>query len=183
MPETTKPPARARTLVGYALMIGATVGIYLVVRSLGLGLAAPSPTGPRFGDSTDAGTADTLLHVLIALAVVIILARALGTLFKRFQQPPVVGEIIAGILLGPSLLGRFWPDASAFLLPKTVAPYLGLISQVGVILYMFLVGLELDPSLLRNRGHQTVAISHASIITPFALGASLALWLYPMFSS
>src|SRR5215813_1833021 len=183
MPETSKPPARARTLVGYGLMIAATVGIYFMIRSLGLGLSAQPPTGPPFGEAGNAASADTLLHVLIALAVVIVLARALGTLFKRFQQPPVVGEIIAGIMLGPSLLGRFWPDASAFLLPTTVAPYLGLISQVGVILYMFLVGLELDPGLLRNRGHQTVAISHASIMAPFLLGAGLALWLYPMLST
>src|SRR5215470_1561021 len=183
MPETPKPPARARTLIGYAVMLAATVGIYLIIRSSGQGLGAPDPTGPRFGEAPEAGSADTLLHVLIALAVVIVLARGLGTLFKKFNQPAVVGEIIAGIILGPSLLGRFWPDASAFLLPKIVAPYLGLISQVGVILYMFLVGLELDPSLLRNRGHQTIAISHASIITPFVLGALLALWIYPTLST
>src|SRR5262249_35181148 len=183
MPETPKPPARARTLIGYAVMLAATVGIYLIIRSSGQGLGAPDPTGPRFGAAPDAGSADTLLHVLLPPAVVIVLARGLGTLFKKFNQPAVVGEIIAGIILGPSLLGRFWPDASAFLLPKIVAPYLGLISQVGVILYMFLVGLELDPGLLRNRGHQTVAISHASIMAPFLLGAGLALWLYPMLSS
>src|SRR5262249_15439418 len=103
--------------------------------------------------------------------------------FRVFRQPPVIGEIIAGIVLGPSLLGRFLPHAESYIFPTAVAPFLNVLSQVGVILYMFLVGLELDPALLRKRGHTTVAISHASIITPFLLGAVLALFLYPRFSS
>jgi len=184
MADAAQPGAsRARTFVGYGAMIAATVGIYLAVREVGQGLWAPGPTGAPFGSTGGATSGDTLLHVLIALAVVIATARALGSLFKRLRQPPVIGEIIAGILLGPSLLGRVAPAASAFLLPKAVAPYLGIISQVGVILYMFLVGLELDPSLLKKRGHATVAISHASIITPFVLGAGISLWLYPMLST
>src|SRR6267154_1529940 len=95
----------------------------------------------------------------------------------------MIGEIIAGILLGPSLLGRLAPGASAYLFPPAVGPFLNIIAQVGVILYMFLVGLELDPQLLRKRGHATVAISHASILAPFILGAALALVLYPRLSS
>ncbi len=169
---------RTRTFVAYAVMIGATIGGYLLIRAQGERLAAPAAAGAGPHGAV-AGAGDTLLHVLLALAVVIVAARALGTLFRKLHQPPVIGEIIAGILLGPSLLGRVWPGASAFLLPPSVAPYLGMISQLGVVLYMFLVGLELDPALLRNRGHTTVAISHASIITPFLLGAGLALWLYP----
>jgi Kef-type K+ transport system membrane component KefB len=185
MAEAARAPAgRGRTLVGYAVMLAATVGAYFFVRSVGEGLAAPAPDGPsRFGVVAGLASADTLLHVLLALVVVIILARALGTLFRRLDQPPVIGEIIAGIVLGPSLLGRVAPEVSAYVLPHSVGPYLGVISQVGVILYMFLVGLELDPSLLRKRGHATIAISHASIIAPFVLGAALALWLYPLFST
>src|SRR5262249_50754153 len=125
---------------------------------------------------------DALLHVLLAMVVVIGAARLIGALFMKIHQPPVVGEIVAGILLGPSLLGRAAPGVSAFLLPTAVAPFLGVLSQVGVILYMFLVGLELDPSLLRKRGQATVAISHASIVVPFLLGALLALSLYPRLS-
>jgi Kef-type K+ transport system membrane component KefB len=120
---------------------------------------------------------------LLALALVITTARLLGTLFRVARQPAVIGEILAGILLGPSLLGRFAPPVSHYLLPGTVAPFLNVISQVGVILYMFLVGLELDPGLMRQRGQATVAISHASIITPFLLGSLLALMLYPIFSN
>src|SRR6266568_4508530 len=130
---------RTRRLVAYALMIGATVAVYLVIRSAGERLVAPAPgAGPGFGRAGGQSAADTLLHVLLALAVVIMTARALGTLFRKLHQPPVIGEIIAGILLGPSLLGRIWRDASAFLLPTSVAPFLGMISQLGVILYMFL---------------------------------------------
>jgi len=123
---------------------------------------------------------ETLFHVLLALVVVIVVARAMGALFRRFEQPPVIGEVVAGILLGPSLLGRVAPEASAFLLPPAVAPFLGILAQVGVILYMFLVGLELDAGMLRRRAHASVAVSHASIIAPFLLGSALALWLHPI---
>jgi Kef-type K+ transport system membrane component KefB len=95
----------------------------------------------------------------------------------------VIGEVIAGILLGPSLLGHVSPAAMTYLLPPTVAPFLAIIAQIGVILFMFLVGLELDTGLLGRRTHATVAISHASILLPFVLGSVLALWLYPRLST
>ncbi|MDT8067631.1 MAG: cation:proton antiporter [Terriglobia bacterium] len=119
------------------------------------------------------------MHVLLALVVIIISARVLGAIFQRFHQPQVIGEMIAGIMLGPSLLGRIAPGAAGHLLPNAVAPYLSVLAQIGVILYMFLVGVELDTNLLRSRSHASVAISHASIIAPFLLGGVLALWLYP----
>lgn len=128
-------------------------------------------------------SADMMLHVLLALVVVIVMARTLGALFRKIHyQPPVIGEIIAGIVLGPSVLGRIAPGVAAYVLPPSVAPFLNIIAQIGVILYMFLVGLELDPKLLRNRGHATVAISHASILAPFLMGAGLALILFPTLS-
>ena len=113
----------------------------------------------------------------------IITARALGALFARLRQPPVIGEVVAGILLGPSLLGRVAPEASAFLLPPTVAPSLQILAQLGVILYMFLVGLELDPGLrARARTPPSPSRTPASSL-PFVLGAALALLLYPRLSS
>jgi Kef-type K+ transport system membrane component KefB len=171
-----------RTVVGYLIMIAATVGVFMLLRSHGETLVAPAGSS-GFGATEAGGQTEALMHVLLAMLVVILAARVLGAVFQKIHQPPVIGEIVAGIMLGPSLLGRLAPQVSAYLLPKAVAPYLGVLSQIGVILYMFLVGLELDASLLRKRGHATVAISHASIIAPFLLGGSLALYLYPRLSS
>ena len=119
-----------------------------------------------------------LLGVLLALTVIMLTARLVGALFARFNQPAVIGEVIGGILLGPSLLGRVWPEAAAFVLPTEVAPMLNVIAQLGVILYMFLVGLELDLHVLKSRASSTIAISNAGIIVPFALGAALAWVIY-----
>jgi Kef-type K+ transport system membrane component KefB len=174
-----------RKLVGYLLLMAGTVTAYWLIRARGLLLVAPAPAPgqPQFGAAEPLGHVDTLLHVLLALVVVIVVARAIGTLFGLFHQPPVVGEILAGILLGPSLLGRVAPAAAAYVLPQSVAPFLGVLSEVGIILYMFLVGLELDPSLLRHRGNATVAVGLASILAPFLCGLALALYLYPMAST
>jgi Kef-type K+ transport system membrane component KefB len=124
-----------------------------------------------------------LLNLLAALAAVVVVGRLLGRLFRAIGQPPVIGEVIAGILLGPSLLGHFAPGVYGFLLPAAVAPSLGLVAQLGVILYMFLVGLELNPDALRRRLRTTVVISNAGILVPFALGVALAFYLYPRFST
>ncbi|MGH7932133.1 MAG: cation:proton antiporter [Candidatus Binataceae bacterium] len=175
---------RVKPFIIYGLMIVGMVLIYGVIRSYGEGLTAIAPAATSLFANAAANThASDLLHILAALVVVIATARLLGTVFKIVHQPAVIGEIIAGILLDPSLLGRIAPMAYAHLFPPEVAPFLNVIAQVGVILYMFLVGLELDPTLLRKRGHATVAISHTSIIVPFLLGAALALLLYPKLSS
>jgi len=115
-----------------------------------------------------------LLSVLLALTVIMVTARAVGFLFARFNQPAVIGEVVGGILLGPSLLGRIAPDVQAWLLPAEAAPFLNVIAQLGVILYMFLVGLELDLAVISATVFATVAISAASIVVPFAMGAGLA---------
>jgi len=124
-----------------------------------------------------------LFHLLLALAAVILVGRLLSPIFRAIGQPPVIGEVIAGILLGPSLLGRFAPDAYQYILPADVAPLLGMVAQLGVILYMFLVGLELNPDVVRQRVHAAVTTSLASILLPFALGWLLAVYLYPRFST
>lgn len=166
--------------MGSVLLVLATLALFFLVRSLGQNLSAPSPQGASaFAAGPPQEQIDALLHVLLALAVIIVVARAVGALFNRLHQPPVMGEILAGILLGPSLLGRIAPGVSAFLLPPLVAPFLEVLSQVGVILYMFLVGLELDPNLLRRHGRSTLVVSVGSIVTPFAVGSLLALLLYP----
>lgn len=163
-------------------MLGGAAALFLWIRSVGGGLVAPAPAGIAPAGAAP-GSADVLLHVLLALVVVIVAARVCGALCKLIHQPPVIGEVAAGILLGPSLLGRVSPEAMGYLLPPAIAPYLGILAQVGVILFMFLVGLELNTSQLRHRTHATIAISHASIVAPFVLGAALALWLYPRLST
>jgi Kef-type K+ transport system membrane component KefB len=188
MLASTEMPRRSSLLAPaiYALMLVGAVAAFLWIRHRGMGLAAPPPSGAAFGiDSLGGGrgAGDVLPHVLLALAVILTTARALGLVFGRLGQPPVIGEVLAGILLGPSLLGRISPATLAYLLPPAVAPYLGILAQVGVILFMFLVGLELDPGLMRHRTQATIAISHASITLPFVLGALLALPLYPLLST
>lgn len=162
-------------------MVVGTVAAFLLVRSYGETLVAPAPAPDAASFARAAsGKGDALLHVLVALAAVIVVGQLLGKLFAYLSQPPVIGEVVAGILLGPSLLGA---DLSAKILPPSVAPILGVIAQLGAILYMFLVGLELDAGLLKNRAHSIVATSHASILAPFTLGAVLALALYPRLST
>jgi Kef-type K+ transport system membrane component KefB len=182
MPNDPGTRAFTRWLT-YASMLLASVGLFFVVRSLGEGLSAPSSSTPAVAVHAANAAPKSLVHVLLALIAIIVASRGLGFVFRRLRQPAVVGEVIAGICLGPSLLGRVWPQAQTFLLPPEVAPYLGLLSQVGVILFMFLVGMELDTGLIRRRSHATIAISHASIAAPFFLGSLAALWLYPRFSN
>lgn len=120
----------------------------------------------------------SVLVLLAQLAVVLALSRGLGALFLRLRQPQVMGEMLAGIALGPSLLGLLWPAAHAALFPPESIPVLNALSQVGVILFLFLIGLELDPGLLRGHGRAAVAISVASIAVPFVLGMGLTVYLY-----
>lgn len=123
-----------------------------------------------------------LLQLLLQIAVILVTCRAVGYLFRFMKQPQVVGDMIAGILLGPSLLGWLAPSVSLWLFPAESLVHLNTLSQVGLVLFMFLVGLELDPKLLRGNGHAAVFTSHVSIIAPFFLGSLLALYLYPRLS-
>src|SRR4051794_32603584 len=120
-----------------------------------------------------------LLLLFLQICVIVAFSRVVGWLFTRMGQPQVVGEMLAGILLGPSLLGWLAPKLSAGLFPAVGMSYLAFLSQLGVVCFLFLVGLELNPKLLRDRGHAAVIISHMSIVAPFLLGAALALYLFP----
>lgn len=122
------------------------------------------------------------MRLLVALAAVLLVARGAGWVALRCGQPRVMGEIIAGILLGPSLLGLLAPDLQAYLFPDEVVAGLRAISMIGLVLFMFLVGVGLDPVHLRGQAHRSVVISHVSIIAPCLLGGALALWLHPRFS-
>lgn len=123
-----------------------------------------------------------VLTFLLQVAVIVITARMVGAAFRRWGQPQVVGEMAAGILLGPSFLGWFAPSVSIALFPPGSLGYLQTLSQIGLLLFMFLVGLEFNATLVRNQSHAALLTSHASITAPFLLGTLLALYLYPRLS-
>ncbi len=120
------------------------------------------------------------LGLLLAQLIVILAAtRLAGRVVGFLGQPRVIGEMVAGIALGPSLLGTIAPVTSTTLFPPDRLLPLATLSQLGVLLFMFVVGLRFDPSVLRGRARAAVAISHASIVVPFALGAMIASSVYP----
>lgn len=182
--QAAETPRPALLVAGYALMIAAAIGAYLVIRAIGEAEAAGVPKVVTTATTTAAAppAPHLLPHVILGIVVVIVCARLAGRLVGYFGQPRVIGEIVAGIVLGPSLLGRISPEAVAFLYPANVMPVLNILAQLGAILYMFLVGLDLNVALVRTRTHATVATSHASIVVPFILGAMLAIWLFPRFA-
>jgi Kef-type K+ transport system membrane component KefB len=180
--EYKSSPWRMAVIYGL-IAVGFTGAILAVLwygQRLSPAVAANTEATTKIGAATHSFS--PLYHVLLALVSILLLGRWMGKLFVHFKQPRVIGEMVAGIMLGPSLLGQIWPAAQQFVLPAEVAPYLQIIAQIGVILYMFLVGLELNAGLIRSKAHATVVISHTSILVPFLLGAILALWLFPYFA-
>jgi Kef-type K+ transport system membrane component KefB/nucleotide-binding universal stress UspA family protein len=125
---------------------------------------------------------DMVMRVLIEIVVVIGLSRLVGLAFRRIKQPLVIGEIVAGIMLGPSLFGLVAPDLAANIFAPETIPFLGVLSQIGLIFFMFLIGLELDPKYLKGGLNVAILVSHVSILVPFSLGTVLAVWLYPQVS-
>lgn len=119
---------------------------------------------------------------LVQIVVILLVSRVFGWLCRKIRQPSVIGEIIAGIVLGPSLTGLFFPEFFNTLFPASSLGNLSLLSQIGLILFMFIVGTELDFSHLRNNFSGALVISHSSIIVPYALGMGLALYLYSSFA-
>ena len=120
--------------------------------------------------------------LLVQIIVIIIVARIFGWIFRKIGQPTVIGEIIAGIVLGPSLFGMYFPDLKMALFPLESLGNLQVLSQVGLILFMFVIGMELDLKILKNRANDAVVISHASIVIPFALGIGLSYFIYHQFA-
>jgi Kef-type K+ transport system membrane component KefB len=123
-----------------------------------------------------------LFILVLQITVVLAVCRVVGRLFQKIGQPKVVGEMFAGIMLGPSLLGWIAPHVSAYLFPASSLGFLNALSQIGVIVFMFLVGLGINPKELKKEGHAAVLASHVSITAPFVLASVLALYLYPRLS-
>ncbi|MBS3028423.1 MAG: cation:proton antiporter [Dolichospermum sp. DET50] len=125
----------------------------------------------------------TVVLVLVEVLIVIGLSRLVGLGFKSIKQPLVIGEIFAGIMLGPSLFGLIAPNLAHSLFPPETMPYLNVLSQIGLIFFMFLIGLELNPKYLSGNLKTAILISNLSIIVPFASAFVLSLLLYPLVSS
>ena len=123
-----------------------------------------------------------LALLLIQIITIVLVARVFGWIFRKIGQPSVIGEIIAGIALGPSLFGLYFPDVKEALFPVDSLGNLQVLSQVGLILFMFVIGMELDLKVLKNKANEAVVISHASIVIPFALGIALSYYIYHEFA-
>lgn len=139
-------------------------------------------TWENFQESFKTNLHHPLALLLAQIVTIILVARLFGWICMKIKQPTVIGEMIAGIVLGPSLLGMYFPEFSAFLFPKESLGNLQFLSQIGLILFMYIVGMELDLSVLRKKAHDAVVISHASIIIPFALGIGLSYFVYREFA-
>ncbi len=174
----------------YTIVMGA-IGL-LIWFMLSNGPKTRSPIQPTAPSNTNVyegvwnNLADQFHHplaiLLLQIITIILAARVLGTLFRKIGQPAVIGEIVAGIALGPSLLGWVWPDAMAFLFPANSLGNLQFLSQIGLLLFMFVIGMELDTKSIRNKAQEAIIISHASIVIPFALGVAASYWLFDNFA-
>ena len=142
-------------------------------------VSTPAPAEQSSFNAIVLGNLRTPLSiVLLQIIVILVMAGLFRRLFRWLHQPPVMGEMVAGIVLGPSVLGLFLPQVMWFLFPVSSLQTLQLLSQIGVVLFMFLVGMEVNVRHLRERGSAAVMISHASIIIPFLLGTTLSIFLY-----
>lgn len=177
-----------KNILFYLITIGGLSGImYLIVlQGEVLEIGKVSSTIAASTTSQWQQFKETYLHnithplaiLLLQIITIILTARVFGFLCKKIGQPSVIGEIIAGILLGPSFVGMYFPEFSGFLFPKQSLGNLQFLSQIGLILFMFVVGMELDLKVLKTKAHEAIVISHASIIFPFTLGIGLAYFVY-----
>ena len=175
---------------GMVVVFGAGILLFLQAgatledgRAAAMAIGEPNAAAPAGAAASLFENAHHPLSVLLLqIVAIVVAARLVGELFRRMGQPAVVGEMLAGILLGPSLLGWIAPGAMHFLFPSAAMASLQLFSQIGVILFMFIVGLELDLDHLRRKAHAAVMVSHASIVVPFFLGTALSLLMYRSFA-
>lgn len=189
--ETISSPNNSRKIAFYLFVIGAfTLLIYLILQKgseFEFGRKIVTSTSETsywtaFITSLQSSLRHPLAILLGQIVVIILTARFFGFLARKIGQPAVVGEVIAGIVLGPSLLGLYFADISMALFPAQSLGNLQLLSQIGLILFMFVIGMELDLKVLRNKAHDAIVISHASIIVPFTLGVGFAYFTYESFA-
>ncbi|WP_018348299.1 cation:proton antiporter [Longispora albida] len=158
------------------------LGVYFLVVAVPIALAVLLVAWLASGDTTltsapGKGNGEIVYRLLIATSIVVAAAALGGALARRLGQPRVVGEIVAGLVLGPSVLGALAPGVMKALFPPLIVPHLDALAQFGVVFFMFLVGTELAPGALRSSGARGVIVGHASIALPFLAGVGMAWWL------
>jgi len=182
-----------KTWLLYALMLTLFfVFSYILIQkgeafqSLGSLKINPATTGSGF-DLFKTSILNNLVEpasmLLLQIISILIVSRVFGYLFAKIGQPTVIGEILAGIVLGPSLLGYFYPQAFHFLFAPNSLGNLYILSQLGLILFMFTIGMELNIGALKDKLGKTYVISHASILIPYLLGMTLAYFVYREFAA
>ena len=182
-----------RNLLFYIITIGGFAALIFGVIKSGKPLEASKVTAaikPEVTASTWQQFTETYYHnlthplaiLLLQIVTIIVVARIFGFFCRKIGQPSVIGEIAAGIFLGPSFIGMYFPDFTHFVFPDKSMDNLKFLSQIGLILFMFVVGMELELKTLKNKANDAVVISHASIIFPFTLGVGLAYLLYTEFA-
>jgi Kef-type K+ transport system membrane component KefB len=178
---------KRKLVFSYAVLVGLPVLILLGVLDAGRNLTVPSAARAMPALRAAASLTPTAAHAVsrltLQILVVLLVSRAVSWVFKKANQPQVVGEMAAGVALGPSLLGWLAPGISAALFPPASLDYLYAFSQLGLVLFIFLVGLSLNSSELREHSHAAILTSHVSIAVPFCLGGAMALVLYPKLSN
>jgi len=184
LPGLVSRVGKRKLVLAYLVLAGVPILALIGVLAAGARLAAPHVAGAAAATQAHTKPAESAaLIILVAqIAVIILASRVVGYLFRKIGQPQVVGEMLAGILLGPSLLGWMAPGFSAALFPAASLGLLNAVSQLGLVLFMFLVGLELNAKELYEHGRATILMSHVSIVVPFVLAAVLSLYLYPRLS-
>ncbi len=151
----------------------------------GRGVVAPIAGGSQwtqFLGSLTHNLSNPLSTLLAQIISILLLTRAFSVVCRKVGQPTVIGEILAGIVLGPSLVGTLFPGFFAGLFPAGSLANLRVLSDFGLILFMFVIGMEIDFKVITKKAQDSIVISHASIVIPFALGMGLAYFLYTAFA-
>lgn len=172
---------RAGLLLAYSLFVLVPIGLTLLVLRLGAHMDRTTPKAMPAVPHVAVGQF-SLAVLTLQVVVIVGVARLMGTALVRCGQPRVVGEIVGGILLGPLLLGRVAPHVAATIFPPTSMAFVDALAQFGLLLFMFVVGLELDLEFLRRRAYAAIFVGHVSMAAPFLLGVLLSLAIYRGFA-
>ncbi len=162
---------------GHTALAGTAAG-----RSLELMVSSTTPGAPpeRISASKQRTPEQTVVAFFIAVVIVMLFARLCGSLMPKIRQPRVMGEVLAGLLLGPTLFGVIAPHLQSAIFASDIVPYIGVAANLGLIFFMFLIGLEVDLGQLRGRARMTLAVSNTALLIPLMLGMLVALPLYPL---